>query len=105
MCRALAAALASLSVAPAPPEEVTLAGAVSPDAKLRWKLPADSRIANVVLYRRPADAVAWERILSLGKVSEVTLASVTTDDWFFAVATEDAAGNQSIAASPSSVGR
>jgi hypothetical protein len=105
MCKALAAALASLSVAPAAPEEVTLAGAVSPDAKLRWKLPADSKIANVVLYRRPADAVAWERALSLGKVSEVTLPSVTTDDWFFAVATEDAAGNQSIAASPSSVGR
>lgn len=105
MCKALAAAIGSLSFAPAPPEEVTLAGAVSPDAKLRWKLPADPRIAAVVLYRRPADGVAWERALSLGKVAEVTLPSVTTDDWFFAVATEDAAGNQSIAQAPSAVGR
>ena len=105
MCQALAAAIASLGFSPAPPQEVTLAGAVSPDAKLRWKLPADPRIADVVLYRRPAEAVAWERAVSLGKVAEVTLPSVTTDDWFFAVATVDAAGNQSIPQPPSAVGR
>jgi hypothetical protein len=105
MCQALAGAIASLAAAPSPPQEVTLAGAVSPDARLRWKLPADGRIADVLLYRRPADAVAWERVLSLGKVSEVTLPSVTTDDWFFAVATADAAGNQSLPQAPSAVGR
>jgi len=105
MCKALAAAIGSLSTAPAAPQEVTLAGAVSPDAKLRWKLPADPRIADVILYRRPADSAVWQRALSLGKVSEMTLPSVTTDDWFFAVATADAAGNQSIAQAPSAVGR
>jgi hypothetical protein len=105
MCKALAAALAALSLAPAAPAEVTLAGAVSPDAKLRWKLPPDPHIADVVLYRRPADSVVWQRVLSLGKVSEVTLPSLTTDDWFFAVATADAAGNESIAQAPSAVGR
>src|SRR5436309_8397553 len=51
ICRALAASIDSLSFAPAAPQEVTLAGAVSPDAKLRWKLPADPRIADVILYR------------------------------------------------------
>jgi Peptidase family M28 len=105
MCKALVAALISLSVAPAAPVEVTLAGAVSPDARLRWKLPADSHIADVVLYRRRADSVVWQRAVSLGKVAEVTLPSVTTDDWFFAVATADAAGNESIAQAPSAVGR
>jgi len=105
MCKALAAALTSLSLAPAAPAEVALAGAVSADAKLRWKLPADSRIADVVLYRRPADSVVWQRMVSLGKVSEVTVPSLTTDDWFFAVATADAAGNESIAQAPSAVGR
>ncbi len=105
MCKALAAAIASLSFAPAAPEQVTLAGAVSPDAKLRWKLPADPRIADVVLYRRPADSIAWQSVVSLGKVSGVTLPSVTTDDWFFAVATEDAAGNQSLGETPTAVGR
>ena len=105
MCKALGAAIASLSFAPAAPQEVTLAGAVSPDARLRWKLPADGRIADVILYRRPADAVEWRDATSLGKVSEVTLPSVTTDDWFFAVATADAQGNQSIPQAPSAVGR
>jgi peptidase M28-like protein len=105
MCQALAAGIGALSLAPAPPQEVTLAGAVSPDARLRWKLPADPRIADVVLYRRPADTVVWQRALSLGKASEVTLPSVTTDDWFLAVATADAAGNQSIPQAPSAVGR
>jgi hypothetical protein len=105
MCKALAAAIGALSAAPAAPEEVTLAGAVSPDARLRWKLPADARIADVVLYRRPADSVVWQRALSLGKVQEVTLPSVTTDDWFFAVATADAQGNQSVPQAPAAVGR
>ena len=105
MCRALAAAFASLSAAPSAPQEVTLAGAVSPDAKLRWKLPDDPRIAAVVLYRRPADSVTWQEPLALGKVAEVVLPSVTTDDWFFAVATSDAAGNESIPQPPTAVGR
>ncbi len=105
MCRALVAAIASLGFAPAPPHDVSLAGAVSPDARLRWTLPQDARLADVVLYRRPADTVAWERVVSLGKVSEVVLPSVTTDDWFFAVATADAAGNESLPQPPGAVGR
>jgi len=95
--------MASLSFAPAAPSHVTLLGAVSPDARLRWTLP--EKAADVVLYRRPADEVAWTRVESLGKVSEVVLPSVTTDDWFFAVATADAAGNESIATPPGVVGR
>ena len=71
-----------------------------------WKVnPYVETIAEVILYRRPADGVVWERAQSLGKVTEVTLPSVTTDDWFFAVATADAAGNQSIPQAPSVVGR
>ena len=59
----------------------------------------------MVLYRRPADSVVWQRALSLGKVQEVTVPSVTTDDWFFAVATADAQGNQSVPQAPAAVGR
>lgn len=105
LCKALGAALASLSFAPQGPRQVTLLGAVSPDARLRWTLPPDPRIADVVLYQRPADTVQWQRVVALGKVSEVTLPSVTTDDWFFAVATADREGNESIPAAPVAVGR
>jgi hypothetical protein len=103
LCRALTGAMAALSFAPAPPGEVTLLGAVSPDARLRWKLPENA--ADVVLYRRPADAVTWTNVESLGKVSEVVLPSVTTDDWFFAIATVDSAGNQSLATPPGVIAR
>jgi hypothetical protein len=105
MCKALVGAIAALAFAPAPPPEVTLGGANSPDAKLRWKLPDDPRVATAVLYRRPADGVAWERMVALGKVSEVALPSVNTDDWFFAVSTQDAAGNESIPQAPTAVAR
>ena len=103
LCRALTGAMAALSFAPSPPGEVTLLGAVSPDARLKWKLPDNA--ADVLLYRRPADAVTWTNVESLGKVSEVVLPSVTTDDWFFAIATVDSAGNQSLATPPAVIAR
>jgi hypothetical protein len=104
LCKALGAALASLAFAPAPPAQIIQGGAVSPDTKLRWTLPADPRIADVLLYRRAAEGVRWERVTSLGKVTEAVLPSVVPDDWFFALATADAAGNESLPQAPSEVG-
>ena len=100
LCRALAGAVGALGFAPAPPQEVLLASSNNPDGKLRWTLPADARIHDVVLYRRPADAVQWEKMVALGKVSEVTLPSVNVDDWFFALATADEVGNESLPQPP-----
>jgi len=105
VCRVLGAATASLAFAPLPPQEVTLAGAVSPDTSLRWKLPADPRIADVVLYRRSAESVRWQRATSLGKVDHVVLPGIIPDDFFFAVATADAQGNESLPQSPQEMGR
>ena len=105
LCRALAAALASLASAPSPPAAVKLSGAVSPDTRLAWTLPPDPRIASVVLYRRRADAVAWQRAQLVGKVDHATLATVIPDDEFFAVATVDAEGNESLPQHPSELGR
>src|SRR5258708_36569062 len=100
MCKALAAAIDSLAFAPAPPGQVTLAGAVSPDTRLRWTMPADARIADVVLYRRPAEEVRWARATSLGKVDHVALPSVVPDDFFFAVATAGSAGDWMVPQAP-----
>jgi hypothetical protein len=105
LCRALAGAIGALGFAPAPPHEVLLASANTPDGKLRWTLPADARIRDVLLYRRPADSVQWEKIVSLGKVSEETMPSVNVDDWFFAVATADEGGNESLPQAPSGMGK
>jgi hypothetical protein len=105
LCRALGAAIASLAFAPAPPAAVKLGGAVSPDTRLRWTLPADRRIANVAIFRRRADSVRWQREQLVGKVDHVTLRDVIPDDEFFAVATVDEAGNESLPQHPSELER
>ena len=105
LCRALAAALGSLAFAPAAPAAVKLGGAVSPDTRLRWTLPKDPRIANVAVYRRRADSVRWERAQLVGKVDHVVLQNVIPDDEFFAVATVDDAGNESLPQPPSELER
>ncbi|HWE26316.1 MAG TPA: M20/M25/M40 family metallo-hydrolase [Myxococcales bacterium] len=105
LCRALAASIASLAFAPAPPGAVTLGGAVSPDTRLRWTLPKDPRIANVAIFRRRADSVRWDREQLVGKVDHATLREVIPDDEFFAVATVDEAGNESLPQPPSELER
>jgi hypothetical protein len=100
LCKALAGAIGTLGFAPAPPKNVVLASSNTPDGKVKWELPNDPRIADVILYRRPADEVRWEKVFSLGKVSEVTMPSVNVDDWFFAVATADAQGDESLPQPP-----
>ena len=105
LCRALAASVASLAFAPAPPAAVKLGGAVSPDTRLRWTLPPDPRIANVVLYRRRADSVVWQHAQLVGKVDHLVLQNVIPDDEFFAVGTVDEAGNESLPQAPSELDR
>ena len=105
LCRALASALESLALAPAPPAAVKLGGAVSPDTRLRWTLAPDPRIANVAIYRRRADSVRWERAQLVGKVDHVVLQNVIPDDEFFAVATVDDAGNESLPQPPTELER
>ena len=100
LCRALAGAVGSLGFAPAPPKNPILASSNTPDGKLKWTLPDDPRVADVILYRRPADDVRWDKVVSLGKVTEITLPSVNVDDWFFALATADAQGDESLPQPP-----
>jgi hypothetical protein len=111
MGRALGAGLLSLALAPAPVSAVTLGGAVSPDTRLRWTLPADPRVAGVVLYRRRADQLHWERAQRLtgagggkpGAPASVVLEGVVPDNSFFAVATVDAQGHESLPQPPSAL--
>lgn len=101
LARALAAAMAHLASAPAPARDVTLGGAVSPDTKLRFTLASDPRLAGVVLYRRRADAVAWQRATAYPPVDRIVLPGVVPDSYAFAVATVDADGDESLPAAPS----
>jgi hypothetical protein len=101
--RGLGAAFLALASAPAAPASVVLGGAVSPDTKLRWTLPADPRIAGVVLYLRRADRVAWDEVRRFGKVDRLTLPNVVPDNHVFAIATVDADGNESLPAPPTAL--
>jgi hypothetical protein len=100
LTRAVAAAVASLAAAPSPPREVGLGGAVSPDTRLRVELPPDPRIAGLVLYRRRADAVGWQRVEAFPRVERIVLPGVVVDNHVFAVATVDGEGDESLPVSP-----
>ena len=70
LARGLLAAVIRLASAPAPVGELALGGAVSPRTELRCTLPSDPRVAGLVLYRRRADAVAWERATRYPRTQE-----------------------------------
>jgi hypothetical protein len=99
ICRGLAAGLISLALAPAAPAALVLGGAVSPQTRLRWPAPAGRPPAGYLLYRRRADAVTWQRTLLLGPLLEVTL-EAPPDNEFFAVASVDAEGHESLPRAP-----
>jgi hypothetical protein len=103
LARGLAAAVAHLAFAPAPPREVVLGGGVSSDTRLRFVLPQDPRVAGLVLYRRRADAVTWQRVTRHPRADALVLGRVVPDNWTFAVATIDADGNESLPAFPTKV--
>ena len=100
LTQALIAAVAHLMSAPAPIRDLALGGAVSPDARLRMKLPDDPRITGLVLYRRRADGVAWQRADAYPKGNEVVVKGTVPDSFVFAVATVDAEGSESIPSHP-----
>jgi hypothetical protein len=105
IARALLASYMHLSHAPAPPSDVAIGGLGTADAKLTWKLPGDSRIKGLVLYRRRGDALHWQKTRVLPKSSEIALQNVMLDNHIFAIATVDAAGNESLPVYPSAVNR
>jgi hypothetical protein len=102
LARALVSALAHLAAAPAPVRDLSVAGG-SPDARLRFTLPSDRRVAGVVVYRRRADAVAWERAVRGPRTEALVLEGVVPDNFVFAVATVDADGNESLPAHPARI--
>lgn len=101
--RGLLAAVATLAAAPAPVTGLTLGGAVSPDTRLRWTLPADPRVAGLVVYRRRADAVTWQRATLHPRATSLVVQGVVPDSHVFAVATVDAEGNEGIPVHPSAL--
>jgi hypothetical protein len=104
------AALASLAMAPSPPETTreVLTGAAKGrrtptvargkshyDAVLRWKDAPGANLAGYAIVIRSSTAPFWEQQTFVGKVTEYTLPGLSIDDIIFGVKAIDNEGHES----------
>jgi len=99
--RELVGAFHGLALAPEAPRDVVLSGAATNDARLSWAPITDPRVASIVVYRRNADGVVWQEGMPVPVGNSAVLPGVGTDNYFFAVATRDRDGNESLPVAPS----
>jgi hypothetical protein len=92
------ATLASLAWAPAPPDSVTIAGAVEPAARLSWA-PVPGAVGYKV-YWRETTSPTWDRWIWVGDATQATMTGLVVDNSFFGVAAVSAEGDESPAAFP-----
>jgi hypothetical protein len=92
-----AEALRQLALAPTPPINPRLTGAVTPDAKVSWSAEEDPQRAGFeILWRETSDS-RWQVYDLAGAPGEVVLKGVSTDNHFFAVRAVGKNGARSIA--------
>ncbi len=111
VARVNGAVLASLALAPPPPEttrEITTGSAKGRrtptvargksryDAVLRWKDATFPSLAGYAIVMRSSTAPYWEQQTYVGKVTEYTLPGVSIDDIIFGVKAVDTAGHESL---------
>jgi hypothetical protein len=97
VARANAEVLRQLSMAPAPPADVRLYGAVTPDAKLKWTTEEDSERAGFEILWRETTEARWQVFDFVPDAGEHVLKGVSTDNHFFAVRSVGKNGARSIA--------
>ncbi|MES2316105.1 MAG: M28 family metallopeptidase [Pseudomonadota bacterium] len=95
-----AAALASLSLAPAAPQKAQMRTAkLENDATLVWQPNAEPDLAGYRIVWRETTAAQWQGALFVGNVNEATV-KLSKDNYFFGVQAVDKDGNASVAAYP-----
>jgi Peptidase family M28 len=92
-----AEALRELAMAPAPPTNVRLTGAVTPDAKVSWSAEDDPERAGFEILRRETTEPRWQVYVFAASPGETVLRGVSTDNHFFAVRAVGNNGARSIA--------
>src|SRR5229473_2734878 len=92
-----AEALRQLALAPAPPSNAKLTGAVTPDAKVSWSAEGDpGRAGFEILWRETTDP-RWTLYDFAASPGETVLKGASTDNHFFAVRAVGKNGARSIA--------
>jgi len=92
-----AEALRQLAMAPAPPGEVHLKGAVSPDAKISWSTDDDPERAGFEILWRETTEARWQVYDLVPGIGETILKGISTDNHFYAVRSVGKNGARSIA--------
>jgi hypothetical protein len=92
-----AEALRQLALAPAPPKDAKLKGAVTPDAKVSWSAEEDPECAGFEILWRESSDPRWEVYDFAASPGETVLKGVSTDNHFFAVRAVGKNGARSIA--------
>jgi len=92
-----AEALRQLALAPAPPTNAKLTGAVTPDAKVSWSAEEDSARAGFEILWRETSEPRWQVYEFAPAPGETVLKGVSTDNHFFAVRSVGKNGARSIA--------
>jgi hypothetical protein len=92
-----AEALRQLALAPAPPTDVKLAGAVTQDAKLSWAAAEDAERAGFEILWRETTEARWSVLTFADSAGETVLKDVSTDNHYFAVRSVGKNGARSIA--------
>jgi hypothetical protein len=89
--------LRQLALAPAPPTNVKLTGAVTPDAKVSWAAEDDADRAGFEILWRETTEARWSVFDFAEKAGQTVLKDVSTDNHFFAVRSVGKNGARSIA--------
>jgi len=92
-----AEALRQLALAPAPPTNARLKGAVTPDAKVSWAAEDDPDRAGFEILWRETSEPRWTVYDFAATPGETVLQGVSTDNHFFAVQAVGKNGARSIA--------
>jgi hypothetical protein len=89
--------LRQLALAPAPPTNARLTGAVTPDAKVSWAAEEDPERAGFEILCRETTDPRWTVYDFAVAPGEAALKGVSTDNHFFAVRAVGKNGARSIA--------
>ncbi len=92
-----AEALRQLALAPTPPTNSKLTGAVTPDAKVSWPADDDPERAGFEILWRETSEPRWQVFDFAAAPGETVLKSVSTDNHFFAIRAVGKNGARSIA--------
>ncbi|HEY7575607.1 MAG TPA: M20/M25/M40 family metallo-hydrolase [Thermoanaerobaculia bacterium] len=96
VARVNAETLRQLSLAPAPPSEVTVSGGVTPDARIAWSAAEDPERAGFEILWRETTEPRWSVYDFAEAAGEHTLQGVSTDNRFFAARAVGRNGAKSI---------